>query len=80
MGAIGAMLGLLLGWAGTRILAAVARSIMAREDMPVFDPFALPWWLVGLALSFGILVSLAAGIYPAGRAARVNPVEALRSE
>jgi hypothetical protein len=80
IGAIGSTVGLAAGWVGTRIVARVAAVIMEREDMPVFDPFALPTWLIGLALLLGILVSVAAGIYPAGRAARVDPVEALRSE
>jgi putative ABC transport system permease protein len=80
IGAIGAALGITIGWLGTRIVAAIARTIMEREDMPVFDPFALPLWLIALALAFGILVSLLAGLYPAARAARVDPVEALRSE
>ena len=48
--------------------------------MPVFDPFAMPIWLIGLALGFGILVSVLAGVYPAARAACVDPVEAFRAE
>jgi ABC-type lipoprotein release transport system permease subunit len=80
IGAIGSAMGIFLGWVGTRIVAAIAKIIMEREEMPVFDPFALPFWLIVLSLAFGVLVSLLAGAYPSGRAARVDPVEALRSE
>ena len=80
IGAIGSAVGLLIGWAATRVISAVAQAIMVREGMPGFDLFALPVWLIGLALAFGIGVSMAAGLYPASRAARVDPVDALRGE
>jgi putative ABC transport system permease protein len=80
IGFVGSALGIGAGWLGTRVVAAIAKVIMRREEMPIFDPFALPLWLILLSLAFGVLVSLAAGAYPSGRAARVDPVEALRSE
>jgi putative ABC transport system permease protein len=40
----------------------------------------VPWWLVVGAIAFAVVVSLASGIYPASRAARLDPVEALRYE
>lgn len=80
IGAIGAGTGIIIGWLGTRVVAAILQRVMEREDMPIFDPFTFPLWLVGLALGFGIVISLIAGLYPAARAARVDPVEALRNE
>jgi len=40
----------------------------------------VPWWLALGAIGFAMVVSLVAGLYPAARAARLNPVEALRYE
>jgi putative ABC transport system permease protein len=42
--------------------------------------WSVPWWLVLSAIAFAIIVSLASGIYPASRAAKLDPVEALRYE
>jgi putative ABC transport system permease protein len=80
IGAVGAAVGILFGWIGTRILTFALKIFLARQEMPPFDPFSYPAWLLFLALTFGIAVSMAAGLYPASRAARVDPVEALRGE
>ena len=48
--------------------------------MPYVDYFAFPLWIFLGAVGFSLLVSLVSGIYPARRAARVDPVVALRHD
>jgi putative ABC transport system permease protein len=80
IGLAGSVIGIICGWVATRILAFIARRVMENMDMPVYDPFALPIWLILLAVAFGLIISLLAGYYPSSRAARIDPVEALRNE
>jgi len=80
MGLGGGMFGVFFGWLIGRALTLGTNIYLKRQDLPGVEISAVPWWLVGGAIGFAVLVSLVAGLYPASRAAKLNPVDALRYE
>ena len=65
----GGLLGLLIGIGGALTVAKLAGW-----------PAAIPPWAAPLALGFSMAVGLVFGAYPSWRAARLDPIEALRRE
>jgi putative ABC transport system permease protein len=80
MGFLGGILGVLFGWLLGRALTFGTNVYLQRQNLNPIELSSVPWWLVLAALVFAVLVSLAAGLYPASRAAKLNPVDALRYE
>jgi putative ABC transport system permease protein len=80
MGLAGGVLGVFFGWLIGQALTLGTNIYLKRQDLPGVEISAVPWWLIAGAIGFALLVSLIAGLYPASRAAKLNPVDALRYE
>lgn len=66
---LGGFVGIILGYGGAFIIAKIAKW-----------PPLVSWWTVLIAFLFSAGVGLFFGIYPANKAARLHPIEALRRD
>jgi len=80
IGFFGGVLGILLAWTVGRVINFAAGIYIRQQGGTPVDLFSLPFWLIAGAIGFSIFVSLIAGSFPARRAARLNPIEALRHD
>ncbi|MEJ7618900.1 MAG: FtsX-like permease family protein, partial [Pyrinomonadaceae bacterium] len=81
IGLLGGITGTLAAWG----LAALANKlvfefVLKPKEAAYVDFFDLPVYLWLGAIIFAITVSIIAALYPAARAARIDPVKALRNE
>ena len=68
----GGIIGVLIGAVVTEILTLLAKNFN------IGFTFTLPWWSVTIAVGFATFIGLVFGIYPARKAAVLDPIEALR--
>jgi putative ABC transport system permease protein len=59
---------------------AIGSSIGLAVNQLANFPVSLPWWSFALGIGFSALVGIFFGMYPAMRASRLDPIEALRYE
>jgi putative ABC transport system permease protein len=69
---VGGLLGLVAGQCLTSAIAAVPQTHLEKAQIPL--------WAVGVSFGFSAAVGLFFGMFPAIKAARLDPIEALRHE
>jgi putative ABC transport system permease protein len=81
IGLIGGVFGLIFGTLLGRLVDWAAHRYLINEGVTGVGQLSVvpPWLAIG-ALIFAALIGLLAGLYPAARAARLDPVQALRHE
>lgn len=80
MGFFGGLLGIALGFALGKAINVGTGIYLHKRQLPAEAVWIMPLWLVGAAIAFSIVVSLLAGLYPASRAAKLDPVQTLKYE
>lgn len=81
IGLTGGVIGTLLAWGVDGIANRLAyRFILKPQGASYVDFFSLPPYLSLGAILFAVVISILAALYPAARAARIDPVKALRHD
>ncbi|MBR1890240.1 MAG: ATP-binding cassette domain-containing protein [Clostridia bacterium] len=74
IGVLSGIMGIIFNLLLTLIVFVILKSTIGLA------PISYRWWYFAIALGVSIFISMIAGLYPASRAARLDPVESLRRE
>jgi putative ABC transport system permease protein len=81
LGLLGGIFGLVFGTLLGRLVNWIAHRFLIAEGVTGIGQLSVvPWWLAIGSLLFATFIGIVAGLYPAARAARLDPVTALRHE
>ena len=81
IGVFGGVIGVLVAWGIDGLANRLAyRFILKPQGASFIDFFSLPPYLSIGAVLFALVISILAALYPASRAARIDPVRALRHD
>lgn len=78
---IGSVVGITLASLGGHLFSVIMNRIAINRGVhEVFSLVSTPWWLSLGAVAFMVLIGLGVSYFPARRAGRINPIEALHDE
>lgn len=77
---IGVIVGIFLSFLGSRIVNELVNKNASTRVGERFEIFSMPFWLVVVMVLFMLIVGMAVAYFPARRAQRISPIDALRRE
>ncbi len=80
IGLVGGIFGVIGGYLGALLTNALVNFLAVTFGGQAYKLFEVPLWFAVGSIVFSFFVSTIAGIYPARRASKLNPIEALRYE
>jgi len=78
IGLIGGLVGIGIGTGLNSIAEMIVNSKIVEQGMETSVSVGLPWYWLLIILGFAVVIALISGIYPANRASKLDPIEALR--
>lgn len=81
IGLFGGLMGLIFSYTLSFVINQLSGDFMGNYmgTGEALHLSVIPWWLALFAIGFSIMIGLLAGVYPANRAVRLSPIEAMRS-
>jgi putative ABC transport system permease protein len=80
LGFLGGVLGVGVGYGLTRIANIFINKQLSSNSIKIRNIIGLPIWLILTVIAITTVIGMVAGLYPARRAAKLDPVEALHYE